>query len=182
MIRKYHNHTPQTNPQHREKEPQNTKSHKTYMERYEHDTDLTRSWNTIKTAALWIMYMGIVEIYLLFNRSCTIYGLKPRGGGEYPICDIVRMCMPNSPHFQRPQVYDKPPFLKKKVYDCPDFWYWNGPNFLTPMYMHIFFAQIPVKPLFSHLHKAGFLMMRVICKLFTNHRGYKKYINSKNSL
>ena len=22
--------------------------------------------------------------------------------------------------------------------------------------MHIFFAQIPVKPLFSHLHKAGF--------------------------
>ena len=27
MIRKYHNHTLQTNPQHREEEPQNTKGH-----------------------------------------------------------------------------------------------------------------------------------------------------------
>ena len=42
-------------------------------------------------------------------------------------------------------VYDKPPLLKRK--------YMNGLNFLTP----IFFAQIPIKPLFSHLHKAGFL-------------------------
>ena len=33
------------------------------------------------------------------------------------------------------------------------------------MYMHIFFAQIAVMPLFSHLHKAGFFVMRVICKL-----------------
>ena len=29
MIRKYHNHTLQTKPQHREEEPQNTNSHKT---------------------------------------------------------------------------------------------------------------------------------------------------------
>ena len=29
MIRKTHNHTPQTNPQHREEEPQNNNSHKT---------------------------------------------------------------------------------------------------------------------------------------------------------
>ena len=32
MIRKYH--TLQTNPQHREEESQNTKSQKTYIERY----------------------------------------------------------------------------------------------------------------------------------------------------
>ena len=41
MIRKCHNHTLQTNPQHCKEEPQNTKSHKTSMERYEHYTDLT---------------------------------------------------------------------------------------------------------------------------------------------
>ena len=29
MIRKCHNHTPQTNPRHREEEPQNTGCHKT---------------------------------------------------------------------------------------------------------------------------------------------------------
>ena len=29
MIRKCHNHTPQTNPRHREEEPQNTDRHKT---------------------------------------------------------------------------------------------------------------------------------------------------------
>ena len=75
MIRKYHNHTLQTNPQHREEEPQNTKSHKTSMERYEHYTCLTRSGNT-KTAAFWIMHIALVEIYLLFNRSCTTNDLK----------------------------------------------------------------------------------------------------------
>ena len=48
MIRKYHNHTLHTNPQHREEEPQNTKSYETSMERYEHYTDLTKSGNTIK--------------------------------------------------------------------------------------------------------------------------------------
>ena len=48
MIMKYHNHALQTNTQHREEEPHNTKSHKTSMERYEHYIDLTRSGNTIK--------------------------------------------------------------------------------------------------------------------------------------
>ena len=46
------------------------------------------------------MYMDIVEIYLLFNSSCTIKGLKPR----------VRMWVSNSPLFQRPQVYLKQVF------------------------------------------------------------------------
>ena len=79
----------------------------------------------------------------------------------YPIYDIKQMCVPNSPLFQRPG-YMITPFFK----------YMNGlilgiglAQILTPMYMHIFFAQIPVKPLFSHSHKAGFLIMRVICKL-----------------
>ena len=45
---RYHNHTLQTNPQHREEEPQNTESHRASMERYEHYTDLTRSGNTIE--------------------------------------------------------------------------------------------------------------------------------------
>ena len=59
-----------------------------------------------------------------------------------------------------------PPFLQKKqVYERHDFWNWNGQNFLTPMYMHMFFSQIPVMPSLLHLHKAGFLVMRVICKL-----------------
>ena len=48
IIRKYHNHGLQTNSQEREEEPQNTKSHKTSMERYVHYTDLTSSGNTIK--------------------------------------------------------------------------------------------------------------------------------------
>ena len=67
MIRKNHKHRLQTNPQDREEDPQTPKVTR------EHD----------KTASFWIMYMDIVEIYLLFNRSCTIKGLKPRGGGPY---------------------------------------------------------------------------------------------------
>ena len=64
-----------------------------------------------------------------------------------------------------------------------EFWHLNGPNFLTPMYMHIFFALILAKPLFSHLHKACFLMMRVICKLVNkSQKMMKGYINSKNSI
>ena len=97
----------------------------------------------------------------------------------YPIYDIVRMCMPNSHLFQHPQVYDKPPFLKKKVYEWPDFWNWNCPNVLTSMYMHIFFTQITVNPLFSHLHKAGVLVMRSFENLFTNHRGNERVYKFK---
>ena len=47
MIRKYHNHRVQTNPQDRE-EPKNTKRHNISMERYMHYTDHTSSGNTIK--------------------------------------------------------------------------------------------------------------------------------------
>ena len=72
--------------------------------------------------AFWIMYMDIVEVYLL------------------------------------------------KVYECHVFWNWNGLHFLTPMYKNIFFAQIPINTLFSHLHKAGFLMMN----LLTKHRAYER--------
>ena len=80
MIRKSHNHTLQTNPQHREEEPQNTKSHKMSMERYVRYTDLTRSGEHDITAAILIMYMENVEIYLVFNRFCTINGLKTPWG------------------------------------------------------------------------------------------------------
>ena len=156
MIRKYHNHTQQTNPPHREQELQTVKSHKTSMEKYVHYTDLTRSGNTIKQQPSGLCRHIFVEIYLLYNRSCTINGLKPRRGGGYPKYDIVRMCVPKSPLLQGPRYMIIPPFLAKESYEWPDFWNWNGPNFLTPMYMHIFFAQIPVKPLFSHLHKAVF--------------------------
>ena len=145
------------------------------MERYVHYTDLTRSRNT-KNSSLLDYVLGYCRDISFFNRSCTISCLKPRSVGAHPIYDIERMCMPNSPLFQCHQVYDKPPFLKKKICEWPDFWKWNGPNFLTPMYMHIFFAQIPVKPLFSHLHKAGFLKMRVICNLVYKSQGIWKGI------
>ena len=48
MIRKYHNHLLQTNPQHCEVEQQNTKSYKTTIKRYKYYTDPTRSANMIK--------------------------------------------------------------------------------------------------------------------------------------
>ena len=55
---------------------------------------------------------------------------------------IVWMCMPNSPLFQRCQVYDWPPFFNKKYMNGPIFLdsYVKGPIFLTSWYMHIFFA------------------------------------------
>ena len=51
---------------------------------------------------------------------------------------------------------------------------------MTPMYVHLYLAQITVMPLFSHLHnlKAGFFVMRVIRKL----EDMKAYINSKKSI
>ena len=53
------------------------------------------------------------------------------------------MCVPNSPLFQRCQVYDWPPFFNKKYMNGPIFLdsYVKGPIFLTSWYMHIFFAQ-----------------------------------------
>ena len=122
--------------------------------------------------------MDIVEIYLLFNISCTINGLKSRGMGGYPIYDIVRMCVPKSPLFQSPKYMINPLFFKKKkVYEYPDFWNWNGPNFLTPMYMLIVFAHIPVKPLISHLHKAGFLVMRVMKRIYRVYKCKEQFMN-----
>ena len=54
------------------------------------------------------------------------------------------MCVPNSPLFQRCQVYDWPPFFNKKYMNGPIFldFFVKGPIFLTSWYMHIFFAQI----------------------------------------
>ena len=54
------------------------------------------------------------------------------------------MCVPNSPLFQRCQVYDWPPFFNKKYMNGPIFLdsFVKGPIFLTSWYMHIFFAQI----------------------------------------
>ena len=53
------------------------------------------------------------------------------------------MCVPNTPLFQRCQVYDWPPFFNKKYMNGPIFLdsYVKGPIFLTSWYMHIFFAQ-----------------------------------------
>ena len=89
---------------------------------------------------------------------------KTSRGGEYPIYDIVGMCMPNSPFFSAPRYMINPPFLKKKVYDCPDFWNWNGPNFLTPMYMHIYYPESPPypppPPEFETCH---FMSLQIVC-------------------
>ena len=53
------------------------------------------------------------------------------------------MCVPNSPLFQRCQVYDWPPFFNKKYMNDPIFLdsYVKGPIFLISWYMHIFFVQ-----------------------------------------
>ena len=40
------------------------------MERYEHYMDLTRSGEHGKTAAFWMMYVDLVELYLLCNTAC----------------------------------------------------------------------------------------------------------------
>ena len=73
---------------------------------------------------------------------------EPRGGGGVgwwwlPIYGIVRMCVPNSPRFQRCQVNEWPPFFNKKYMNGPIFLdsYVKGPIFLTSWYMHIFLAQ-----------------------------------------
>ena len=87
MIRKYH--TLQTNPQSRKEEPQNTKGHKTYMEGYMHYTDQHN-----KTAAFWVMNMDILEVYILFNRSCTINGSKPRLWGGGMLAFVLLSCQP----------------------------------------------------------------------------------------
>ena len=47
-----------------------------FMERYEQYMDLTRSGVHGKTAAFWIMYIDLVELYLLFNRACHTNDLE----------------------------------------------------------------------------------------------------------
>ena len=71
-------------------------------------------------------------------------GRRGGGGGVISyIYGILRMCVPNSPLFQRCQVYDWPPFFNQKYMNGPIFLdsYVKGPIFLTSWYMHIFFAQ-----------------------------------------
>ena len=142
-----------------------------------HYTGLTRSRNNINSSLLDYVH-GYCRDLFSFQQILYHKLFKTLEGEGYPIYGIVRMCVPNSPLFKRPQAYDKPPFFKKKHMNGVIFFNWNDPNFLTPMYMHICFDQIPVKPLFSHLHKAGFLMMRIICKL----EDMKGYIHSESSI
>ena len=55
------------------------------------------------------------------------------------------MCVPNSPLFQRCQVYDWPPFFNQKVYEWPDFsgFLCERPHFSDILvYAHIFRSEI----------------------------------------
>ena len=56
--------------------------------------------------------------------------------GQLPIYDIVWICGPNSPLFQRCQIYDKPPFSSKKKY-------MTDPVFIIDIWM-VRFSDIPV--------------------------------------
>ena len=47
-----------------------------FMQNYEQYTDLTRSGDHGKTAAFWIMYIDLVELYLLFSRACHTNDLE----------------------------------------------------------------------------------------------------------
>ena len=69
------------------------------------------------------------------------------------------MCVPNSPLFQRCQVYDWPPFFNKKYMNGPIFLdsYMKGSIFLTFRYMHIFFAQ--------RFFKAAYLLVWIDCDI-----------------
>ena len=52
--------------------------------------------------------------------------------------DIAQMCVPNSPLFQRRQVYDKPTFLKRKYMNALNFWAFVWPKFFDiHLYSHI---------------------------------------------
>ena len=106
-----------------------------------------------KTAAFWIMYIDTVEIYLLFERSCPINGLKHRRGGGYPIYDRVWMCVPKSPLFPAPPgIWQTPFFKKRKVYKWPDFWNWNGPKYWLPHPYQNYPEFAPSPPPQTHTH------------------------------
>ena len=80
-------------------------------------------------------------VAFLFQDSVTLKSSGGGGGGGY---GIVQMCVPNSPLFQRCQVYDWPPFFNKKYMNGPIFLdsCVKGPIFLTSWYMHIFRSEI----------------------------------------
>ena len=94
---------------------------------------------------------GYCKYLSSFQQILPLKWFKTSKGGGYPIYDIVEMCVPNSPLFQPPKIYDNPPpFFKKKVYEWPAFWNWNGPHFLTPTYI-----VIPVAITAIYLSKQG---------------------------
>ena len=76
----------------------------------------------------FIDYMGAVDYIDKHPRGggVCVCGRGGRGGGQgwlLPIYDIVRICVPNGPLFQRCQVYDCPPFFNKKYMTDPIFHY-----------------------------------------------------------
>ena len=75
MIRKYHNHTLQTKPQHLRKSNRTPKVTR-HLWRCMSSTRILLGQETRQTAALRIMYIGQVELYLLFNSACTTTDLK----------------------------------------------------------------------------------------------------------
>ena len=105
---------------------------------------------------LILLFLTVTDFsaYIVFYLKSLCRQLRRGGGGGgggggegggacNPIYGIVRMCVPNSPLFQRCQVYDWPPFFYKKYMNGPNFLdsYVKGPIFLTSWYMHIFLAQ-----------------------------------------
>ena len=58
----------------------------------------------------------LVPLSLLYDPK-KVQRITISGGGGVTtfIFDKVQMCGPNSPLFQRCQVYDKPPFSKKSI-------------------------------------------------------------------
>ena len=73
----------------------------------------------------WLCVKYICEMRETATRCVCV------GGVLLPLYDIVRMYVPNSPLFQRCQVYDTPPFSKKKYMTGPaaHHRYMNGPVF-----------------------------------------------------
>ena len=79
-----------------------------------------RPWSDATECSIWTKALGGVTSYIWHSTD-----------------------VPNSPLFQRCQVYDWPPFFNKRYMNGPIFLdsYVKGPIFLTSWYMHIFFAQ-----------------------------------------
>ena len=112
------------------------------------------------------------EIWLISNVLRT-----PGRGYQLPIYDIVRMCNPNSPLFQRCQVYDKPLFPKKKYMKDPVFhhWYMNGPIFWHPYLKILIFC--PDIQLRTKIVKSICELRLQIAKRVKNQRRVYEYVN-----